>query len=198
MLDLSYRYDVFVSVKWDDLFGAWVRDDFMPVFLPHLKNSVIAKCDRDFAGIFYYKDDISYGQNWKNRLKEAIPYSRCVIALCSPEYFRSRYCMLEWNSFSDRAQSVNADLIIPASIHDGQSFPQYARDIQVGELQDFVIPGSGFRLTAQYATFVARVRELADCVAARVQAAPEFQAWSIADEDALKPAEKPQIPQETL
>ena len=195
---MAYKYDVFVSVKWDDMFGAWVREDFLPVFLPHLKNHVIAKCDRDFTGLFYYKDDIKYGDNWKNELKKAIPYSRCAMALCSPEYFRSKYCMLEWKSFSDRATAAEADLIVPASIHDGESFPPFARDIQVGELQHFVIPGPGFRKTDKYTPFVERVMELAECVADRVKDAPDFQAWKIADEKLLTPAPEPEIPQETL
>ena len=195
---MTYKYDVFVSVKWDDMFGAWVRDDFLPVFEPHLRNHVIAKCNRDFLGIFYYKDDITYGENWKNELKKAIPLSRCAIALCSPEYFRSKYCMLEWKSFSDRATASNADLIVPASIHDGGSFPEFARDIQIGELQEFVIPGAGFRLTAQYATFVRKVMALAESVADRVRDAPDFQPWAIAEEALLEPAPEPEIPQESL
>jgi len=195
---MSYKYDVFLSVKWDEMFGAWVHEHFLPVFVPHVKNHVIAKCNREFGGVFYFKEDIKYGTNWKNELKDVIPRSRCAIALCSPDYFRSPYCMLEWRSFSDRAEQANAELIVPASIHDGESFPPFARDIQVGDLHSFVIPGPGFLKTALYADFVTRVMEIAECVAEKVKNAPTYQPWAVADEGLLAPAPEPHIPQETL
>ena len=36
---MPYKYDVFVSVKWDETFAAWMREHFLPPFTTYLRNA---------------------------------------------------------------------------------------------------------------------------------------------------------------
>jgi hypothetical protein len=195
---MPYQYDVFVSVKWDETFAAWMREHFLPPFTTYLKNAVIVECGRPLGEIFYYKEDIEPGDAWKKKLKKGIKESRCAVALCSPEYFFSDYCLLEWHSFAKRGEKVGTSLIVPAAIHDGKAFPDYAKDIQEARLQEYVIPGEGFPKTPRYVEYTDKLKKFAESVAKRIKAAPEFADWPIAEPERLAPAERPKIKQETL
>ena len=185
---MPYQYDVLVSVKWDPIFSSWVRDHFLPLFQTYLRQSVIVECGRELQGLFYYKDDIEPGENWKIALKAGIKQSRCVVALCSPEYFYSDYCLLEWHSFSIRAKQVAKSLIVPISIHDGEAFPDYVRDVQREEFQNFVIVDEGFKTTARYGEFQDKLKKLATSVAKQIHTAPDFEDWPVAGSQHLAPA----------
>ena len=196
---MPYKHDILVSVKWDPVFAEWVREYFLPLLKTYLKQAVIVECGRQFEGLFYYKEDIEPGEKWKSKLRHAIKESRCALALCSPEYFYSDYCLLEWHSFSLRGRLMGKNLIIPAAIHDGQAFPDYAKDIQEAGFQDYVIIGPGFRKTTRYVDFQDDLKKFSTNIAKRIKAAPEFADWPLAEEKHLKPADdEPDISQEHL
>ena len=118
---MPYKHDVFISIKWSRTYSEWLREHALPLLTEYLEEEVIAECGREFQGVFYYKDDIEPGEKWKTELRKGIKESRCVVALCSPRYFFSDYCLIEWHSFSLRGNQIGENLIVPASIHDGSS-----------------------------------------------------------------------------
>ena len=194
---MDYEYDVFLSVKSGGIYEAWLTEHFLPLFESYLKEDVIAECG-SWSGYFYYRENIGTGEQWKESLKKGIKASRCVVALCSPSYFKADYCLLEWMSFSERARLTNKDLIIPVAIHDGDSFPLYAQDIQSDDLGDFVIEGEGFKKTELYPDFQKKLKALSRKVAKKVKDAPKFKNWDIAPNDLLSPSDDADISQRTL
>ena len=148
---MPYKHDILVSVKWDPVFAEWVREYFLPLLKTYLKQAVIVECGRQFEGLFYYKEDIEPGEKWKSKLRHAIKESRCALALCSPEYFYSDYCLLEWHSFSLRGRLMGKNLIIPAAIHDGQAFPDYAIQ-EKGTSRRYSTTDTGLAVDAAYAS----------------------------------------------
>lgn len=194
---MEYEYDVFLSVKSGGTYEAWLKEHFLPLFESYLKEDIIAECG-DWKGYFYYREDIELGDKWKDELKKGIKGSRCVVALCSPSYFQADYCILEWMSFSKRAKETKKELIIPVAIHDGASFPKYAKDIQTDDLGEFVIEGEGFKKTEMYPNFQQKLKQLSKQVAQKAKNAPKFQDWEIASAELLDPEPEPPMPLGTL
>ncbi len=188
----DYRYDVFLSVKRDDIFGDWLRDHFIPLFFAYLRQDVIVKCNRQFAGRFFYEQTLRPGAPWPDELKEGIRQSRVGLALCSPEYFYSDWCMTEFYSFLNRGSKV----LIPVSIYDGEAFPKVARNIQSADLSDYVLVGKGFKDTERYIYFQEKLKTLSKDVAARIGAAPQYCDWPIEEKTVAE--SEPEIGQKML
>jgi hypothetical protein len=187
-----YRYDIFVSVKSDDVFSDWLRTRFLPLFSAYLRQDVIVKCGRQFEGYFFYEQALRPGDPWPEELRMAIKTSRVAVALCSPEYFFSDWCLTELHSFMKRGKKV----LVPVSIYDGEAFPQEVREIQNSDLSKYVIVGEGFTLTKGYVDFQEKLKQLSSDVAVRIFEAPPYSDWPI--EDKTAPPGEPDIPQQTL
>jgi hypothetical protein len=133
------------------------------------------------------------GDEWRTALREAIKTSRCVVCLWSPEYFFSRWCTTEWRSFRERGVATGRKLVVPLSVHDGDSFPVDARALKAIDISPFVIPGEGFKKTEDYPQFQKRLKSFAVTVAQCVMNAPEFADFEIYESpDPPPPAPKPE------
>jgi hypothetical protein len=188
----KYHYDIFVSVKRDLVFGDWLRTYFLPLFIAYLKQEVIVKCKRQFEGYFFYEKALRPGDAWPEELRLAIKTSRVGVALCSPEYFFSDWCLTELHSFLKRDKKV----LVPVSIYDGEAFPKEVQEIQKSDLSQYVIVGEGYVKTARYVDFQDKLRELSRDVAVRISEAPLYSDWPI--EDKTAPPGEPDIPQQRL
>jgi FxsC-like protein len=51
---------------------------------------------------FLDTQNIQLGDQWPQRLYDALSTSHCFLALCSPRYFLSEFCGKEWRFFSER------------------------------------------------------------------------------------------------
>jgi len=188
---MAYQHDIFISYKRDYIGDRWLVEQFLPHFQRYVTNDIIVHCARDPVGIFFDRSELSPaalrfrqggiepGDDWKQTLKMALAGSRCLVALCTPEYFRSDWCVIEWETFAQRARSTNKTVIVPVSIHDGISFPQHALDLQLADFTDYWID----RLNedhARYTPFQQEVKRLADRVARVVAKAPDFADWQTA------------------
>jgi TIR domain-containing protein len=208
---VPYSHDVFISYRRDRFRDEWLIDHFIPIFKSFVKEAITAEADRDPDTIFFDQtelDDsirafdpldlkgIEPGQNWKNALEQAIKTSRCVVTLWSPQYFRSKWCNIEWRSFRERGILLNLDLVVPVTVFDGEKFPADAQAPQLASLNDYVIPGEGFKSTTEYPEFIKRVRKLAIRVGKVVASAPPFAAWPISAWQA--PSTDPEVKQPLL
>jgi hypothetical protein len=190
----DYSYDVFISVKRDLTFADWVRGTFLPLFDSYLRQDVIIECRRQLVGdIYYYERNLQPGDLWPHELTIAIRSSRVAVALCSPEYFYSQWCLREFHSFLSRGKAL-----VPVSIYaDGNAFPEEVKQrIQAADLSDYVINGEGFRRTDRYVELQEKLRQLWKQVARIIGQAPGFKDWELVD--TLPPAEEVTIPLHTI
>jgi hypothetical protein len=192
----DYKFDIFVSVKSDAIFGEWVDATFLPFFEAYIRNDIIKVCMRPSVGIFYYRESLAPGDPWPEELRDGIRSSRVAVALCSPEYFYSKWCRTEFWSFWKRAQTTNKKVLVPISIHDGESFPPEAKDIQSADFADYVIIGDGFKETRKYGTFQEELKKFSARVAQLVKDAPDYHDWPLVD-DQMEQA-PPVIAQQTI
>lgn len=183
---MPYRYDVFISYRNQPGLVGWVRDHFQPLLQTWLDNELPSG-----ATIFRDKVSIEAGDEWSDAIKNALADSRCLIAVLTPQYFRSKWCVAEWQSIDSRgalqAQTRNK-LLIPIRYSNGPYFPQFATNKQFSAETDFldvngtVVPPN----SSQAAALEDKIKLLAKTIAARLALAPDHQPFPIIDPDTVE------------
>jgi hypothetical protein len=167
-----YKYEAFFSYKRDPESDAW-HHRVHQILLHWLRLEL-----RDnSAEVFIDRDEIRPGDIWTTRLANAIKCSRCIVCIWSPGYFDSEWCVSEWLSFAEREQLLArlGSLIIPASYHDGVSFPSRAKAYQYDDFSSYASTMPFFWRTEDAYRFEQdKLKRFAQAVAAKIKAAPEY------------------------
>lgn len=166
---MSYKYEIFFSYKRDDESNAWHET---------LKNKIVhwvrEDVDIDEVRVFFDKEEIRAGHRWKQRISQALRDSKCLVAIWSPQYFRSPYCVAEWLSFHERSRRTNKLLIAPASRCDGTNFPSDAREFQIASFNDYALTVPSFWETIRAVEFEERlIKPFASDIASMIKDAPD-------------------------
>lgn len=172
---MAYKHDIFISYTHNHI-KEWVNQHFYPLFAIYLEGSLGRKPD-----IFIDNQGILTGDSWPLRLKEALAYSRCVVAIWSPSYFTSEWCQRECYIMLQREKLLGyrtlqnpGGLLLPVNVSDGRGFPDYAKTIQYFDCRDFLLFGQGFEKTEIYIKFQQRIREWTEEVATAIENAPQW------------------------
>lgn len=173
---MPYKHDVFLSYCQGFIDG-WLHDLFLPLFKFHLESAMGKQPD-----IFIDRDGISTGDSWPKRIQEALCHSKSLVAIWSPSYFCSDWCMYECMlmikrevEHGYRTTKKPNGLVVPVNVSDGQSFPNFAQDIQYFDCREYVIDGQGFKQTQLYVELQQQIREWADDVAKTISQAPPWR-----------------------
>jgi hypothetical protein len=119
-LDLAhdYEYDVFVSYKQDEEWIGWVRAHFVPKLRYWLREALL----RDPA--IWWDQNLAPGQAWTHTLATRLATARAVVALWSPWYFQSNWCVSELAHMLTRQQECGMaklgdpwTLVFPVLVH---------------------------------------------------------------------------------
>lgn len=82
-------------------------------FCKRLSGEVRAQTGKDFP-IFQDRNEINWGQNWRQRIKESTDEVTFLIAIITPSFFESDACKDELQRFLAREKKLNRnDLILP-------------------------------------------------------------------------------------
>jgi hypothetical protein len=167
---MGYEFEIFFSYKRSADTSAWHTG---------LKDSLAHWVSEELGGgginVFFDLEDINVGARWKAKILDALCSSKCLVAVWSPEYFCSKYCVAEWLTFDKRSKLFNRELIAPASRVDGQHFPNDARNLQIAKFNDYALTATKFWDTAYAAEFeVQLVKPFARGVAKLIRQAPDF------------------------
>jgi F-box protein 11 len=96
-------------VRFDDAHD----DGQLSQFRGRLAAEVRAQTGEEFA-IFQDRNDIAWGQNWAQRIEEALDAVTLLLVIITPSLFRSPPCRAEFRRFLDRERALGrADLILP-------------------------------------------------------------------------------------
>jgi len=96
-------------VRFDDQHD----DGQLSQFRERLAAEVRAQTGQEFA-IFQDRNDIAWGQNWQQRIDEALDAVTLLLVIITPSLFRSPPCRAEVTGFLDRERALGrADLILP-------------------------------------------------------------------------------------
>jgi hypothetical protein len=128
----EYEYDAFFSYKRDPLSNEWHEK-----VMSRLKHWIKLELNKQEIKIFFDTEDIKTGEKWKRKIADSLKKSKCLIAILSPAYFNSQWCLSEWKTFINREKDFSLELIVPARYHDGNHFPQEAKDIQSEDFSEY-------------------------------------------------------------
>lgn len=197
----DYQYDIFLSYTRRNQVSDWVQSHFYDLLKEHL-DAALGRA----PNIFIDKD-IGIGEAWPLKLKQALAHSRCLIAVVSPAYFRSAWCLKECHIMLAREQAEGyrtlantRGLVIPVIARNGEHHPEYMRDIQSVDLKHYVRVGGAFRNAPRYIEFEDEMEKWTKQVADAVRAAPIWRSGWPSEEDVVIPEigsvqfnKKPQI-----
>jgi hypothetical protein len=180
---MGYEYDFFVSYSRRNPVGTWVRNHFHPQL-----EEWLASFARTAPRVFIDRD-IQEGEHWPSRLESALQRSKYLIAVWSPQYFSSSWCVAEWQSIRRRETLLGIGtphaplgLVCAVVFSDGKTFPSEAAATQHHDLSAWNYPMPEFRSTAKYLDFVDCMKQICEKLAAWVdeREAPGFDpGWPI-------------------
>lgn len=173
--EADYEYDVFVSYRRDRrgqrLIAPWISGVVSRIH--HYLGEELPMP----VSVFFDVDEIQPGMTWPLTLATALGRSKCLLPVWSPEYFRSQWCLAEWQSFRERERLVGGDccLIVPIKAHDGKWFPDDAQQVQHYDLTGYTATTTGFWSTLRADELDQRLQELARRLADVILSAPVFR-----------------------
>lgn len=177
----DYEYDVFISYRRTGNVRDWTHNHLEPRLRRCLADEL-----PDEPSIFFDRD-IDAGTPWPDHLVRALHRSRLLLAVWSPPYFTSRWCLAEWRTFLARedairrsAPEISADhppsLVYPIRYSDGDRFPADAKNVQQETIfSGWNYPDPQFAQTEKYLGFHDAVVQLARRIAQRLDEAPRWQ-----------------------
>lgn len=173
---LAYEFDLFISYKRSKAASGWVQNHLLPELemwmselLPH--EARIA-CDVNLVE----------GVDWPIQLRNQVHRSRLLLAVWSAPYFRSGWCMAEWQSFRQRevnhkfrTEAKPQGLIYPVRYADGDFFHEDAKTTQCRrDFSSLNYPYDNFKDSVDYLRFSSAVQSMAEDIVEHLKIVP---AW---------------------
>ena len=176
----GYKHHIFISYSRSGDVPDWLHNHFLPV----LSNRLEAVLDED-PQIFVDRD-IPYGAEWPDALADALRHSCHLLAVWSPRYFRSSWCLAEWRTMLEREKALglrpggDPGLVYPVVFSDGEHFPEEAKKMQYRtDLRDFAYPYPQFRTSEKYLNFHDRMVGIANDIKDRLARTPKWDgSWT--------------------
>lgn len=174
---MSYRYDVFLSYRRSGPgnAGKWVRNHFHPLLVDCLGDQLAWKPK------VFFDLEVETGSHWPNMLEDALLHSKMLVAVWSPPYFRSAWCLAEWQTMLAREQIVApVGLVYPVVFSDKDNFPPAARARQARDLKAWSNPFPSFSESRDYDRFYHEMSDIAAELGQMLTRAPAWQAnWPV-------------------
>ena len=174
---MSYEHDIFISYRRSLTVGQWVQNHLVPRLEARL-NEVAPAAVRVFCDF-----KMEEGVNWPAELKHQVRNSGLLLTVWSADYFRSNWCMAEWQSFRNRetvlglfSEGHTQGLVYPVRYADGEHFHVDAQlTLCRKDFSSLNYPDDVFRLSAKYLEFDDLVRQMAGELVLRLNAVPPWQ-----------------------
>lgn len=123
----TMKFDVFISHANKD----------KSTYIDELKSSI----DRLGVNVFYDKDTLEWGDNWKQKLLEGINSAEFAIVVISENFFGREWTEKELNNFLNRQNSTGQKIILPIlhniTINDLQTKYAHIADLQALDSSKF-------------------------------------------------------------
>jgi len=172
----GYEWDVFVSYRREPPGRAQITP-----WITRVVDVVKFWLGQELGGedprMFFDTRVVAVGSRWQVELRRAVATSRCLLAIWSPAYFRSQWCIAEWRSFVKREQLMAAGtcLIVPVKFHDGEWFPDDARQVECLDLSPYAVTMPAFWETRRAVELEEVLQDLARRLAHVVSQAPAYR-----------------------
>jgi len=172
----GYQFDVFISYIRSGNPHAWMWNHFLSRLRNCLADHLV-----DEPAVFI-DEEMERGTNWPHSLEQALSRTKIMLAVFSPQYFRSRWCVAEWETMVERERLLGLytrdqphGLIYPVLFSDSDNFPDYARDRGWRDLKTWNNPDPVFQLTPKFVGFHEQVAQIAEDLAKLLPRVPDWE-----------------------
>lgn len=170
----------------------WVHNHFHPKLVKCLDDVLTHD-----VSVFLDETGIDPGQKWPHALREALSTSCVILTVWCPKYFRSDWCMTEWQTLRHREEVVGKGcppLVYPIRYSDGEHYHPDAHITQESRLfENLTTPEPVFAQTTEFVRFHQAVTRVANVLAERIQMVPAWNSsWPIIEASGLPPAQQQQ------
>lgn len=188
---MTYKFDIFVSYRRTETIGGWVKNHLVPRL--QLRLNEIAPRNVEVFCDFKMADGVNFPAELRNQIKA----SGLLLSIWSADYFRSTWCMAEWESFRERQKQLGLftddhtqGLVYPIRYSDGKYFHPEAKIVQYRkDFSQLNYPDEAFRNTPKYLEFDDLVKQVAEDLVVRLNDIPAWSAdFPIAELPVLEPA----------
>jgi hypothetical protein len=170
----GYQHDLYISYRRRDPVSGWVRHHFLRLVSQWLR----AELDYEPS---IHADLSEEDTTSPTAAPERHPllYARCLLAIWSPDYFRSHSCVSELATVLDREQRTGARLIYPVLFSDGDHLPgqlgPHSLDGRLRhDLRSWNCPHPGFAEMRGGVELDREIRKLAVELSLLIRAAPPW------------------------
>ena len=150
---MAYKHDVFLSYTTSPPVGDWVHEHLLCFFESYLAQAL----NRPDANWFVDREGISSGDSWPERINRSLARSRCMVAVWSPLYFKSEWCLHECAVMRHRERQLGyrtmqnpSGLILPINVFDGEHFLDFAKKIKWLDCRKFLRQSKVFKFTPRF------------------------------------------------
>ncbi len=159
---MPYQYDVFVSYKRGRINEQWLNEIFFPFFENYLDNEL-----PHTPRIFVDKTGLTPGVDFSNELFKSLMYSKCMLSIWSPPYFRkSEWCVKELLTMQYKqdhhkigVSTVPRTLIWPILYREIDELPAYVKNINYLDYSKFNVVGEAFFKSEKSLEFQEKLQE---------------------------------------
>ena len=138
---MAYTHDIFISYRRNPETLAWIQDHFAPLL------SLRVEFELQRAPSIYIDEQAETGASWTAAIGAALGASRMLIALWTGNYLASVWCTEELSHMLAREREARLrtaqrphGVIVPAFIHDGETFPPALAHIKPFAIQQCFNP----------------------------------------------------------
>ncbi|MES2848049.1 MAG: toll/interleukin-1 receptor domain-containing protein [Bacteroidota bacterium] len=182
---MAYINDVFISYKRSKRSEQWLNEIFLPLFADYLNNEL----PHD-PKIFVDQSGLTPGVDFNDELFINLLYSKCIVAILSPPYFRkSDWCVKEFLTMKHRQEILELSpltkpktLIWSVVYRKVDPIPDYAKGLHYLDYSDFDQVGDAFFKTEKYLEIQEKMKEDIKTIGAIILNAPPLKpGWETAE-----------------
>lgn len=172
----GYEFDIFISYRRAGNPHEWMKNHFLSRLRRCLDDQL-----PDEPAVFI-DEEIDRGTNWPYRLENALNRTKIMLAVFSPQYFRSPWCLAELHTMAERERLFGLNtaeqphgLIYPILYSDSENFPDFVRGRAWRDLKKWNRPDLVFQQTPGFIDFHDQVESIAIDLAKRLPRVPDWQ-----------------------
>ncbi|HEX3649800.1 MAG TPA: TIR domain-containing protein [Pseudonocardiaceae bacterium] len=193
----GYTFDVFVSYSRHGSVGKWLLNHFYPKLKDCLADQIAP------APTVFLDRTMRRGAAWPDEIRNALGRSKIMVAVLTPPYFVSPWCMAELSSMFAREEMLGLanparpqGLIYPLLYSDSVNFPEEPRlHRSWWDFKELNTPEPVFQQSPQWPDFHRRVTAFATDLVELLQQVPEWQPdWPLVEPPAPVLLPPPPIP----
>lgn len=172
----GYEFDVFISYSRRGSAQKWLLNNFYDKFRECLANQIAP------APKVFLDRGMERGVHWPSRLEKALHRSKIMVAVLTPPYFTSPWCMAEMKSMQARERLLGLGgvdrpqgLVYRILYSDSDNFPPEAREFSWWDFKAFSTPEPVFQESRDWVPFHHLVTDFAEDLVALLKQVPEWR-----------------------